>query len=380
MLYFCEMKSNQVEFKSINISRVCFYAGLCMFLSAIEYAIPKPLPFLRLGLANLPIILAVKQFLFKEYVLLVLLKVLTQAMISGTILSYVFVFSICGTLASSFVMWILWKLLGNKLISNIGLSLSGAIANISVQIGLCYLMMFGTNTKYIIVFMLTFGSLSGLILGLFCNLFEVKSKFCLMDVENFDNKTSLNQENLHSVDNLKQTNDRFYFRVSAGLILFLGICFVQNVMLRWIFVFTAFIMNYIIRKGKVKILPSVIVFLSVVIMSIFQPNGRLLITCGNLKITEDVLLSGIDKAGKLIGMVFTSQILFYKTRRLPGFIGLTIGSVIESFNVLTQRRIKFEKKNVFVVLDDWILNCWLEMQCITNKDDLLIQQEENKTN
>ena len=35
---------------------VSFLGALCMFLSAIEYIIPKPIPFLRVGIANLPML------------------------------------------------------------------------------------------------------------------------------------------------------------------------------------------------------------------------------------------------------------------------------------------------------------------------------------
>ena len=49
-----------------------FFAALCLFLSAIEYVIPKPLPFMRLGLANMPIVLALYVLKRKELCVLVL--------------------------------------------------------------------------------------------------------------------------------------------------------------------------------------------------------------------------------------------------------------------------------------------------------------------
>ena len=45
--------------KSVDTA-TAWFGALCFFLSAMEYMIPKPLPFLRLGLANLPIMLAVE--------------------------------------------------------------------------------------------------------------------------------------------------------------------------------------------------------------------------------------------------------------------------------------------------------------------------------
>lgn len=45
---------------------VAFFAALCLFLVAVEYAIPKPLPFLRLGLTNLPVILSLQNDLVRR--------------------------------------------------------------------------------------------------------------------------------------------------------------------------------------------------------------------------------------------------------------------------------------------------------------------------
>ncbi|MDE6773691.1 MAG: Gx transporter family protein, partial [Treponemataceae bacterium] len=72
-----------------------------MFLAAVEYAVPKPLPFLRLGLTNLPVILSLQKMRRRETLLLVLLKIVGQGILPGTIFSYVFVFSAAGSIASA---------------------------------------------------------------------------------------------------------------------------------------------------------------------------------------------------------------------------------------------------------------------------------------
>ena len=78
---------------------IAFFASLCLFLSAVEYVIPKPLPFMRLGLANMPLVLALYVFGAKEILLLVLLKILGQGFITGTLFSYIFLFSAAGSFA-----------------------------------------------------------------------------------------------------------------------------------------------------------------------------------------------------------------------------------------------------------------------------------------
>ncbi|NBK25683.1 MAG: heptaprenyl diphosphate synthase, partial [Spirochaetia bacterium] len=44
--------------------KIAFVAAATLLLSTLEYLIPKPLPFLRLGLANLPILLVLDIFTF----------------------------------------------------------------------------------------------------------------------------------------------------------------------------------------------------------------------------------------------------------------------------------------------------------------------------
>ena len=58
-----------------------WFAALCFFLSTIEYMIPKPLPFLRLGLANLPIMLAIGVLPPRQFLALVLAKIIGQGLV-----------------------------------------------------------------------------------------------------------------------------------------------------------------------------------------------------------------------------------------------------------------------------------------------------------
>lgn len=64
--------------KSVRIEFVALLAAFALFLSTVEYMIPKPLPFMRLGLANLPLMIALGVARNKEYALLSILKVLGQ--------------------------------------------------------------------------------------------------------------------------------------------------------------------------------------------------------------------------------------------------------------------------------------------------------------
>lgn len=153
-----------------------FLAALCLFLAAVEYAIPKPLPFLRLGLANLPVIIALFILPAREIYKLILLKIMGQALVTGTLFSYVFLFSAAGSLASGLVMLGVHRTFKNH-ISCIGLSLAGAAANNLAQLAVAHLILFGSATKYIAPILLISGAATGLILGIFTQMFIEKSKW-----------------------------------------------------------------------------------------------------------------------------------------------------------------------------------------------------------
>lgn len=153
-----------------------FFAALCLFLSAIEYVIPKPLPFMRLGLANMPIVLALYVLKRKELCVLVLLKVIGQGFISGTFFSYIFLFSAAGSFAAAATMFLLWRF-GKTHVSSVGISLGGAFANTLAQIFMSRLMLFGDAVRFIAPVLLTGGFITGLLLGLITGMFMAYSRW-----------------------------------------------------------------------------------------------------------------------------------------------------------------------------------------------------------
>ncbi len=57
---------------------VAIIAASCLLLAAIDHLIPKPLPFVRIGLANLPILVAIKMFGIRKISAIAMLKILGQ--------------------------------------------------------------------------------------------------------------------------------------------------------------------------------------------------------------------------------------------------------------------------------------------------------------
>jgi heptaprenyl diphosphate synthase len=156
--------------------------AFCLFLSVIEYMIPKPLPFLRIGLANLPLMLALDIFPLRSFLVLVCIKVFGQALITGTLFSYIFLFSLTGTFLSALLMYFLRRVSGRERLTFIGTGTAGAVVSNLSQLALAHVFIFGENVRYITPPFLAAGLVTGIVLGVFCEAFTQKSKWYSKEV------------------------------------------------------------------------------------------------------------------------------------------------------------------------------------------------------
>lgn len=153
---------------------IAFLGALCLFLSAVEYLIPKPLPFFRLGLANLPLLIGLAFLKPRDLILVLLLKVLGQGLVNGTLASYVFLFSLTGSASSLLVMYSAYRF-GGKRISLVGVSVLGAMASSLVQLALSISFVFGDTARLIAPLSLGSGLVTGVVIGLFARHFSGSS-------------------------------------------------------------------------------------------------------------------------------------------------------------------------------------------------------------
>lgn len=365
---------------------ITFLGALCMLLSAVEYAIPKPVPFMRLGLANLPVLLALYIGLSTpEYFLLVALKILTQALVSGTLFSYVFLFSLAGSLSSATVMWLLFKAgsrrgaalesgaenegislsedRGRSLFSETGISLGGALANNLAQLALSYFMLFGESTRYIAPVLLITGAVTAVFLGLFAHTFMSRSNwYAAICTDAASESASPKDEDPHAApadgaDNADGSDNAETVRSSGGTIRF---CAALCLMLVFLFISDVRIkaaltvIFYIaarIRRRHIRILPSLIILVTVTIVALLSPAGRVLVRLGNFPLTLGALETGLSRSLTLVGMVFLSQYATSSNVKLPGKAGILLESVFCWFSELSAKKLSFRKGAVISTLD-----------------------------
>jgi len=375
--------------------RLALLGSLCFFLSAIEYLIPKPLPFMRIGLANMPLLLALDIFSPGNFFLLVLLKIIGQGIIGGMIFSHVFLFSIAGTLSSALVMFALRRLLGKKLIGFAGLGCAGAMASNSAQLLLARYLVFGPALRYMTAPFLASGLVTGISLGLLCEYFCRRSvwysyamlrKFTTEDTEEEHGGTEeyagRNDSHINNSVELRETPWLNIFKVTRAVLLF-----ITGLLMALIFMFSHsievraarflfFLLLALFFRKKINLLTTLLFMISIVFFHLLVPSGKVLASLGPLRITLGSLYAGVDKALVVLGLVIISRVCVRSDLRLPGTIGALLGESLRMLELMRERRGTLNRKQLISSIDQLLF----EVEAVKPEEPANTQTEKQGIN
>jgi heptaprenyl diphosphate synthase len=394
--------------------------SLCFFLSAVEYLIPKPLPFMRLGLANMPLLLALDIFSPAEFFLLALLKILGQGLIGGMFFSHVFLFSITGTLSSVLVMFGLRLLLGKKRLGYAGLGCAGAMVSNCAQLLLARYLIFGPALRYLAAPFLASGLITGVTLGLICEYFcrhsvwysqhlsqnishiepvvrgtertkdteEEKNSCYILDYHNTSNSNffPLPSSSVCSVplepacagmvrvsSSWNKINAELLF--IAGLLMALIFLFNRSMEIR-VAQFVFFCLLAFLFGKKINLFVTLLFMISIVFFHLLAPFGKVLVVFGPLRITQGSLYAGIDKTLTVSGLVILSRACVKTDLRLPGTIGSLLGESLRILELMRERSGMIKYPHIVSGLDQLML----EMETIPPDDTAKRKQGINVKN
>lgn len=151
---------------------------LGLYLSLVENIIPKPFPWMKIGLSNIAILIALEKFNSKMAIQAILLRVFIQALMLGTLFTPNFIISFSAGLISTLFMIFLYKF--RKYLSLVSISCISAFTHNVLQLIVVYFLMFrniSLNSKSIIVFIVVFlflGVVMGLITGIIATKLNLK--------------------------------------------------------------------------------------------------------------------------------------------------------------------------------------------------------------
>lgn len=148
----------------ISIKELAFFTALAVTIFVIENIIPKPLPFMKLGLANAVILFIFIQYGIGVAAIVGYSKTFIGALLAGTILSPTILMSLGGTTLSLTMMFLAKK---SKIpFSLIGISMIGAVSHNLAQIVIVRLVLIQDHgIFYLTPLLIILGIVTGTITG-----------------------------------------------------------------------------------------------------------------------------------------------------------------------------------------------------------------------
>ena len=137
--------------------------GIALFV--IESFIPTPLPFLKIGFANISSVVAIMSVGVPQMFIVVILRVVVGSMLVGSLFTPGFVLAISGGFASAVAMS-LARTARKDLFSSVGISLVGSLTHVVTQFLLVlFLYVQSVAVLYLLPLLLISGFISGVLVG-----------------------------------------------------------------------------------------------------------------------------------------------------------------------------------------------------------------------
>ncbi|MDY2913892.1 MAG: Gx transporter family protein [Candidatus Enteromonas sp.] len=161
-----------------KVTLIAMLLAMALTLSIAESFIPFGIPGMKLGLANLVILLSIYYFGFWIPLAIDLARVLVASLFTGTFLQMGFVMSMSGAILSFFLMYVAYRLF--KIFTPVGVSILGAYSHALAQIFIAVIYLENWGVFYYFPVMafasLVTGTLNGFIVeGLLANRYLSKT-------------------------------------------------------------------------------------------------------------------------------------------------------------------------------------------------------------
>lgn len=141
-------------------------ATFAIVVHSLEMVFPSPLPWLRLGLANIITLVTLILFGLKAGLFVTIIRVLVGSFLSGSFLNPGFFLSLSGGIMSTLAMGFIISIFKNAF-SPIGVSLIGAFTHNLTQIAVAYLMIVKRKEIFLLTpIILGFAILTGIFNGI----------------------------------------------------------------------------------------------------------------------------------------------------------------------------------------------------------------------
>lgn len=151
--------------------RIALLSAYALALHALESLIPMPIPWMRIGLANIISLTTLVLFGFRAAIMVTLIRVMVASLFTGSFLGPGFILSLGGGLSGVIAMGAV-SYLSRGLFGPVGLSLIGALLHNLTQLFLAYALFIQKLEPVLIItpVLMLIGTVSGLVNGLISDL------------------------------------------------------------------------------------------------------------------------------------------------------------------------------------------------------------------
>ncbi len=149
-----------------RVAYIGVFTALALIFSYIETMIPIPIaiPGIKIGLANLIIVLALYKLKIGEAIILSVVRVLLVGTLFGSMFSVIY--SLAGALLSLLIMYLLKK---TETFSVVGVSMAGGVFHNVGQLIVAGIVLESTSVIYYFPFLLLSGVVAGIVIGIVSN-------------------------------------------------------------------------------------------------------------------------------------------------------------------------------------------------------------------
>ena len=344
-----------LELLSKDKKALPYFAALCFFFSLVDVLLPKPIPFFRLGLANISLMLSLDVLSPSAFFLLLSLKVLGQAMLSGTVFSYILLLSFAGTFSSGVVMYLLNFARRKNLLSFLGVSMLGAMASNASQFFIARFAIFGEGAYLILPPLFLISLFSSFAIGLFANSFYSSSLW----YEGFLTGELKLKEYDANLYNLPQKSESMY-RWIVGLLMLFFLIFLQLPQVKIVIFVIAFFLC-IVERVKMHFISTILTTLAIIVVNLFPPHGFVIFQTTlfdilPIVITKEALLQGAEKALLFEGLLHTSKWMLKSPLSLGGNFGNLLQRSLFVFQRLMTCKNEIRISNLVGSIDSVLLS------------------------
>lgn len=330
-----------------NKNRIAYLTALTLLFSYAEMLLPRIVPFFRLGLGNIVILLSFDLCL-PSFLILTVLKAAASSLMGGTLLSPFFLISIAQSVFSGLLMYSLFYLNRNfkeKLLSVYGISVAGSALSALIQVLLCTIYL-GKGTLSLLGPMLLFNTISGILTAALSQTLKIQPANniggSLPPIKSFASANILlgvgggslplsPAANASSAtlstgsDAARNARFKKTFVLAALLLIFAAaVLLIKNIYILTAALVLALIMQKL-SKRKILLLPHLSLWIFVIISCLFIPEGKILFKIWNFSVTQGALFTGIEKALKLSCVSALSQCAAGLRPDEKTLLGLSLG-------------------------------------------------------